>query len=163
MPADKSLGGCWPALLREREDKGTSASYSHCDPILTRAVRIVERRRTAVVHRCLLVPEILRCVAEAVCSTTRVFDGTAVPSAIERGTYTSMALVCRAFYDPAMAALWARATSLSPLVKYFPDDVWTESIKRVVCFYSPRRFYPLIYPQEFSTGTRELGVDTRPS
>ena len=51
--------------------------------------------------------------------------------------------------DPAMAALWARATSLSPLVKCFPDDVWTESIKRVVCLYSPRRLYILIYNNLF--------------
>jgi hypothetical protein len=60
--------------------------------------------------RCLNVPELLGSIL----------------ASLDKPTQASMALCCRAFLTPAVEALWDELNSLVPLIKTFPNDVWTD-------------------------------------
>ncbi|KAF7313054.1 hypothetical protein MKEN_00990500 [Mycena kentingensis (nom. inval.)] len=42
------------------------------------------------------------------------------------GDLAALSRVCRVFLEPALDALWARQTSLHPLIASFPRDLWTD-------------------------------------
>ncbi|KAF8887147.1 hypothetical protein BD779DRAFT_1672903 [Infundibulicybe gibba] len=63
-------------------------------------------------HRCLLVPEILRII----CGHIRVDH--------QSRDLLAVALVCRSFYNISISLLWRQISGLLPLIKGLPSDVW---------------------------------------
>jgi hypothetical protein len=45
---------------------------------------------------------------------------------------SALALTCQAFRDPALAILWRQMTSLVPLIKCFPSDLWEERVEHEI-------------------------------
>lgn len=68
-------------------------------------------------HRCLTIPEMR-------CSIIENFQG---PCA----DLVAIALVQRAFYEPAMNKLWSKLKGLSPLIRCLPDDAYEFVYDRV--------------------------------
>lgn len=62
-------------------------------------------------HRCLHINEILELIAAHLCNEGQC-----------PGSLASMALACRAFYEPATNQLWSRLRGLKPLVQCLPPD-----------------------------------------
>ena len=40
-------------------------------------------------------------------------------------TLAALARVCKSFHDPAIQTLWSDLQNLTPLIKCFPDNIWT--------------------------------------
>lgn len=68
-------------------------------------------------HPCLLICEVQRTILQHVDSNS---------------TLIAFALACRAFFDPAMAAVWRRLTSLTPLLNLLPRAVFGPCRTRTV-------------------------------
>jgi hypothetical protein len=66
-------------------------------------------------HHCLEITEILK----------TVFNNFSF-SASRRDLY-ALALVSKAFHEPALDVLWELQTCILPLIKIFPVEVWEES------------------------------------
>ncbi|KAF9465369.1 hypothetical protein BDZ94DRAFT_1320423 [Collybia nuda] len=67
-------------------------------------------------HRCLLIPEIVRLICSEV---DRSFVG-----AERRRTVKALAQTCRLFQEPALDILWRKLDSLTPLIKCIPSGLW---------------------------------------
>ncbi|KAF8895642.1 hypothetical protein BD779DRAFT_743020 [Infundibulicybe gibba] len=77
-------------------------------------------------HRCLLVPEILRTVCACVHINGRQ----------SRSDLWVVALVCRSFYNASLDLLWREIRGLFPLLGTLPSDLWSGPLTRheTVCF-----------------------------
>jgi hypothetical protein len=64
-------------------------------------------------HRCLAIQDILRLICES-------FD----PSGRSSSTLFALACTCHTFKEPALDYLWHTQTSLMPLFKCLPQDMW---------------------------------------
>ncbi|KAF8887149.1 hypothetical protein BD779DRAFT_1786293 [Infundibulicybe gibba] len=64
-------------------------------------------------HRCLLIPEILRIICVHISTHHQSRDLLAV------------ALVCRGFYNTSLDLLWRQIYGLLPLVRCLPSDIWS--------------------------------------
>lgn len=71
-------------------------------------------------HRCLQIFEVLSIIGEFIA------EDRFVRSVISRWTndLLSLALTCRTFLNPALNELWRRQSSLAPLLRCFPSDVY---------------------------------------
>ena len=65
-------------------------------------------------HHCLEITEILK----------TIFNNIGFPGS-RRDLY-ALALVSKAFHEPALDVLWESQTSILPLIKTFPVEVWKE-------------------------------------
>ncbi len=65
--------------------------------------------RAGQMHQALFIPEILHDVCTHATDTTLV----------------SLALSCKSFHETAIQALWNELCDLNPLIKCFPEDIWT--------------------------------------
>ncbi|KAH9945517.1 hypothetical protein B0H21DRAFT_744749 [Amylocystis lapponica] len=70
-------------------------------------------------HRCLHVTEIARNVSE------QAFNN--VDDRYRTKTVASLSETCRKFHLVAREFLWSRLSSLGPLIKCMPDDIWKEA------------------------------------
>ena len=70
-------------------------------------------------HRCLEIPEILGLIFDSILNDA--------PSGESRRTVLALALTCHGFKDTALDVLWYTQTSLVPLIKCMPSDLWRES------------------------------------
>lgn len=70
-------------------------------------------------HHCLEIPEILDLIFDSVLNDA--------PSGDSRRTMLAVALTCHGFNGVALNVLWHTQTSLVPLIKCMPDDLWRES------------------------------------
>jgi hypothetical protein len=71
-------------------------------------------------HKCLEIPEISGLIFDSLLNDA--------PSGESRRTMLALALTCRGFEDIALDVLWHTQTSLVPLIKCTPSDLWRESI-----------------------------------
>lgn len=69
-------------------------------------------------HRCLWISEIVANVAEEVL----LDEEWEKPSAWD--TLAKLARTCRTFSEPSFNALWRVQSSLVPLLRTMPDDLW---------------------------------------
>jgi hypothetical protein len=69
-------------------------------------------------HRCLEIPEILGLIFDSILNDA--------PSGESRRTVSALAVTCHGFKDIALDALWYTQTSLVPLIKCMPNDLWRE-------------------------------------
>ena len=70
-------------------------------------------------HQCLEIPEIFGLIFELIMNDA--------PSAKSRRTLLALALTHHGFKAVALDVLWHTQTSLVPLIKCTPDDLWEES------------------------------------
>lgn len=70
-------------------------------------------------HRCLLIPEIL----SLVCAAVSLDD---VASSRRLETLAALARTSRLFQEPALDCLWSELSTIAPLVKCMPSDLWRE-------------------------------------
>ncbi|KAF8887139.1 hypothetical protein BD779DRAFT_1672897 [Infundibulicybe gibba] len=82
-------------------------------------------------HRCLLVPDILRaiCVHVSAGPDWAVHIDMYNPSEARRDLL-AMALVCHDFYNPTLDQLWREIDGLYPLLAGLPSDIWSGSLTR---------------------------------
>lgn len=78
-------------------------------------------------HRCLAVPELLNLIFKEVHTSAK--GGV---------TVAALARTSKCFQDAALDTLWEKQTSLVPLVKCFPQEIWKETrqedgSKKLVC------------------------------
>lgn len=98
-------------------------------------------------HRCLQIHEILH----------NVLDNIALAASLR--DLFSVALVSKAFNEPALDALWAFQDSLLLLIKTFPADLWIESgdPKKLVGFVFCLQFNSYsCSKQDFSTTSYQI-------
>ncbi|RDB21734.1 hypothetical protein Hypma_010795 [Hypsizygus marmoreus] len=69
-------------------------------------------------HRCLYISEILSLVCDNVLEENGYTPGLR--------TLAGVARTCRAFSDPALDLLWRSRSSIAPLIRVMPDDLWME-------------------------------------
>ncbi|KAF8887138.1 hypothetical protein BD779DRAFT_1672896 [Infundibulicybe gibba] len=82
-------------------------------------------------HRCLLVPDILR----AICAHISVRPDSTVRMDVynpgeARRDLLAMTLVCHNFYNPSLDQLWREIDGLYPLLTGLPPDIWSEPLTR---------------------------------
>lgn len=65
-------------------------------------------------HRCLDVPELLELIASCM-----------MKGGGKRQDLVSLAVACHGLTDPVLNVLWKHQSSLSVLLKCFPNDLWT--------------------------------------
>jgi hypothetical protein len=98
-----------------------------------------------MMHHCLEITEILYNIFNS-------FDIFASHS-----NFLSLALVSKAFYEPALDVLWKFQGSLLPLIKTFPADVWEEEgdpstlvSLSVFVAYPKEPHIALVFPEDLS-------------
>lgn len=69
-------------------------------------------------HRCLDIPELLNLIAS--CMITKGPRGER-----QRQDLVSLAVTCRGLTDTVLNVLWKNQSSLTVLLKCFPNDLWT--------------------------------------
>jgi hypothetical protein len=67
-------------------------------------------------HRCLAIQDILRLIFES-------FDP---HNSDDNYSLVALAFTCHTFEEPALDYLWHTQTSLRPLLKCLPQDMWEE-------------------------------------
>jgi hypothetical protein len=76
-------------------------------------------------HRCLQIPELLHNILESF-STPRIESWRFPHFRNLLRDLLAIALVSKAFCEPALDVLWSFQGSLPVLIKTFPRDLWTE-------------------------------------
>ncbi|KAI5890677.1 uncharacterized protein SCHCODRAFT_02350880 [Schizophyllum commune H4-8] len=81
-------------------------------------------KHTLPMHLCLAVPEIMILICDVIQESGK-YDG----------TLAALATCCRAFYMPAVSALWRDLNTLMPLLLSLPHDLWSTENEghRFVC------------------------------
>ncbi|KIJ62325.1 hypothetical protein HYDPIDRAFT_30580 [Hydnomerulius pinastri MD-312] len=77
--------------------------------------------RCEVMHRALLVPEVLYAIFVLVPGD----DSSPLTAACPKVTLAALARTCKVFTEEALNILWAELSDLSPLVRCLPEDSWT--------------------------------------
>ena len=88
---------------------------------------------SGLMHPCLQIEEILRCIFEF------VYGDRHIKCHPKRRSLANLAISCRTFLRPALETLWFHLPSLGPLVMCLPEDAWVvrrndRNLPKLVCF-----------------------------
>ena len=83
-------------------------------------------------HPCLLSIDIFSNILDHVLTLVQEVDpfGSSNMYAPGNPTLASLARTCKAFMEPTLDALWRSQVTLAPLVQTFPEDVWSQKLRR---------------------------------
>lgn len=82
-------------------------------------------------HHCLLIPEITTLITEQVCAIT-ISDTLNLRSTSAVCPLVNLAQTCRVLSEPSLNSLWKIQTSLVPLLRTMPADLWEEKNSELV-------------------------------
>ncbi|KAG6333711.1 hypothetical protein ID866_5378 [Astraeus odoratus] len=114
----------------KRHDAGT-VNHAQKSP-LSCSSTASERHTRQLMHRALLLPEIVRLIFAFVreCDDSPIDDNLVghafIHKTIGKSTLASLARTCRAFHGPAIDELWMNLEALDPLIKLMPRRMWTK-------------------------------------
>lgn len=79
-----------------------------------------------LMHRCLWISEIVVNIAEEVLQD----EEWEIPTSWD--TLAKLARTCRMFSEPSLSALWRVQSSLIPLLRTMPDDLWKMDDNKII-------------------------------
>jgi hypothetical protein len=74
-----------------------------------------------MMHHCFLIPEIVQLIYDELELEIGESPGY---NRQTRRAFAGLARTCRLFHEPALDRLWCYLSSLGPLVKCMPSDLW---------------------------------------
>ncbi|KIJ63279.1 hypothetical protein HYDPIDRAFT_41125 [Hydnomerulius pinastri MD-312] len=78
-------------------------------------------------HDCFQIPEVVALISSKISEEVFAFLSPPERASEARVAVLSFARSCRAFKEPALDVLWSKLTSLEPLIRCLPRDLWRRS------------------------------------